>query len=92
VTSQDPPASVQLAGENDPLASEENATAPVGVVGVPEPVSVTVAVHVVGASTATANGTHCSAVAVLEAGAPAAGAATLTAAVAWLGWWVGSPS
>ena len=42
------PARVQLGEENAPGPLLEKVTAPMGVIGVPGPVSVTVTVHVVG--------------------------------------------
>ena len=50
------PASVQLVGVKVPAPLELKLTVPVGVLGVPPPVSVTVAVQVVDAPTATVAG------------------------------------
>ena len=41
-----------------PAVGELNATVPVGVIGPPAPASATVAVHIVGAVTATGEGEH----------------------------------
>src|SRR5450755_1431846 len=91
VTAHVPCASEQLCGEKPPLAFVENATAPVGVLWVPAPVLVTVAVHVVGASRATAWGWQATDVAVPEPGATPTPPVTPTAIVSSLAWSVESP-
>ena len=52
------PASVHVGLENEPWPPADQLTVPVGVIAVPAPVSVTVAVHVAGAPTTT-EPSHC---------------------------------